>query len=415
MKQKGTGSQGPAGSRSVEQGTKRKQEMKDKYIAKKYWKDVSTPLKNVFEKAAAYEDIINLGVGDPDLTTDPRVTEAAFRDAKAGHTHYTPQRGDVELRRELVYFYREEYGYDLPIDNVMITASGNIGMFYAMQAILDPGDEVIIQSPYYLPYPNQVRLAGGIPLEFDTLEEEDYQFNVERLENMINERTKAIVINSPNNPTGSTLSLETMQKLAQVAEKYDLLVVCDDIYTSFSYQEKFVPFMTLPGMDKRSIAINSFSKDFLMTGWRVGDIVAPKHIIDTIATINEAVTFTPPSVSQRAAIAALRMRHEIQPPVVEEYKKRMYYASQRVNKLRNMHVPYPPKGTFYLFINIKDTGLTSEEVCRRMLEEAHVLMIPGSGFGRCGEGYVRMCCTLPSEELGRAFDRLGKMSLFKVK
>ena len=171
MKRKGAGSQGPAGSRSVEQGTKRKQEMKDKYIAKKYWKDVSTPLKNVFEKAAAYEDIINLGVGDPDLTTDPRVTEAAFRDAKAGHTHYTPQRGDVELRRELVYFYREEYGYDLPIDNVMITASGNIGMFYAMQAILDPGDEVIIQSPYYLPYPNQVKLAGGIPLEFDTLEE----------------------------------------------------------------------------------------------------------------------------------------------------------------------------------------------------------------------------------------------------
>lgn len=387
--------------------------MKDKYIAKKYWKDVSTPLKNVYEMAAAYDDIINLSVGDPDLTTDPRVTEAAFKDAMAGHTHYTPQRGDVELRRELVYFYRDEYGYDLPIDNVMVVASGNIGMFYAMQAILDPGDEVLIQSPYYLPYPNQVKMAGGIPIEFVTKEEEDYQFNVERLESMINERTRAIVINSPNNPTGSTLSLDTMKKLAKVVEKYDLLVVCDDIYTAFSYQEKFVPFMTLPGMDKRSIVINSFSKDFLMTGWRVGNIVAPKNIIDTIATINEAVTFTPPSVSQRAAIAALRMRHEIQPPIIAEYKKRAYYAAERVNALNNMHVIYPPKGTFYLFINIKDTGLTSTEVCKRILEEAHVLMIPGIGFGQCGEGYVRMCCTLPVEELGKAFDRLGKMSLFR--
>ena len=204
-----------------------------------------------------------------------------------------------------------------------------------------------------------MELARGIPVELPTYEEEDFQISTERLESLITERTKAIVINSPSNPTGNCLTMETMEKIAEIALKYDLLVISDDIYTSFSYQREFVPFAAIKGMKERTIILNSFSKNFTMTGWRVGNIIAPDYIISTIQQINENVVFTAPSISQRAALHALRHRKEVQPPMIEEYRRRMFYAAERINNIPNMHVIYPPKGSFYLFINIKDTGLTS--------------------------------------------------------
>ena len=250
-------------------------------------------------------------------------------------------------------------------------------------------------------------------MELPTLEEEDFQINVERLEGLITERTKALVINSPSNPTGNCLTTETMEKIAVIAEKYDLVVISDDIYTAFSYEHPFVPFATMPGMRERTIILNSFSKNFTMTGWRVGNIIAPDYIIKTIQQINENVVFTAPSISQRAAIYALRHRKEIQPAMVEEYRSRMFYAAERINQIPNMHVIYPPKGSFYLFINIKDTGLTSTEVTEEILKEAHVLMLPGNAFGDCGEGYMRIACTVGTDKLKEAFDRIAEMKLFR--
>lgn len=382
--------------------------MKHKFIAKRYWKDQSTAMGQSDVLAKSFDDVIDLSLGDPDLTTDFRIIDAAFADAKAGHTKYTDFRGDPELRQAIIDFYKEEYDMDIVDEEIFVAASGCLAMYLVLEAILDDGDEVILQAPFFTPYPQQVELARGIPIELPTYEEEDFQINVERLESLITERTKALVINSPSNPTGNCLTVETMKKIAEIAEKYDLIVVSDDIYTAFSYQNPFVPFASLPGMQERTIIINSFSKNFTMTGWRVGNIIAPDYIIKIVQQINENVVFTAPSISQRAAIFALHHRDEVQPPMVEEYRKRMFYAAERINAIPKLSVIYPPKGSFYLFINIKGTGLGSVDAADMILREAHVLTLPGNAFGECGEGYVRIACTVGIDTLKEAFDRIEK-------
>ena len=388
--------------------------MKHKFIAKRYWKDQSTAMGQSDVMAKSFDDVINLSLGDPDLITDDIIIEGAFKDAKAGHTKYTDFRGDPELREEICKFYKDEYGMDVKDEEVFVCASGCLAMYLVLEAILDDGDEVIMQAPYFTPYPQQVELARGIPVELPTYEEEDFQIDTGRLESLINERTKAIIINSPSNPTGNCLTVETMEKIAAIAKKHDLIVISDDIYTSFSYQNPFVPIASLAGMKERTIVINSFSKNFTMTGWRVGNIIAPDYIIQIVQQINENVVFTAPSISQRAAIYALRNRDVIQPPMIEEYRKRMFYAAERINEIPKLSVIYPPKGSFYLFMNVKDSGLTSVEACDLILKEAHVLMLPGNAFGNCGEGYVRIACTVNVDTLKEAFDRIEKIKEFQV-
>ena len=387
--------------------------MKHQFIAKRYWKDQSTAMGQSDVMAKSFNDVINLSLGDPDLITHDYIIDNAFADAKRGHTKYTDFRGDPELRQEIINYYKEEYNMDVKDEEIFVCASACLGMYLALEAIIDDGDEVILQAPYFTPYPQQVELARGIPVELPTYEEEDFQINIERLESLITERTKALVINSPSNPTGNCLTVETMEKIAEIAVKYDLVVIADDIYTSFSYQNPFVPFASLPGMQERTIILNSFSKNFTMTGWRVGNIIAPDYIIQVIQQINENVVFTAPSISQRAGIYALRNRKEIQPPMIEEYRKRMFYTAERINQIPKLSVIYPPKGSFYLFMNIKETGLTSVEAADLILKEAHVLMLPGDAFGKCGEGYIRIACTVNVDTLKEAFDRIEKIALFK--
>lgn len=383
--------------------------MKHPFIAKRYWKDQSTAMGKSDVMAKSFTDCINLSLGDPDLITDSLIIEKAFEDAKRGHTKYTDFRGDPQLRQEIAKYYQEDLGMKVEDEEIFVTASACLAMYLALEAILDDGDEVILQAPYFTPYPQQVELARGIPVELPTYEEEDFQINIERLVGLINERTKAIIINSPNNPTGSCLTLETMEKIAEVAEKYNLIVISDEIYTAFSYQHPFISFGSLKGMRERTIILNSFSKNFTMTGWRVGNIIAPDYLIRVIQQINENVVFTAPSISQRAGIYALRHRKEIQPPMVEEYRKRMFYAAERINQIPGLHVLYPPMGSFYLFMNIKDTGLSSEEAAEKILRDAHVLVLPGNAFGRCGEGFVRIACTVGIDVLKEAFDRIEKI------
>ena len=386
--------------------------MKNSMISKKYWKDQTTPMAKVDLIAQKYGDMINLSLGDPDINTPEPIIEKAFEDAKAGHTKYTDFRGDPELREEVRKFYQEEYGMDLSMEEIFISASASLGMFLALTAILDPNDEVILQAPFFTPYPNQVKLAGGIPIQLPTYEEEDFQIDTKRLRALITERTKALVICSPSNPTGNVLSLETMEEIADIANEFDLVVISDEIYTAYSFQAQFVPFASVKDMRKRTITLNTFSKNFLMTGWRIGNVIAPPAVIDAITQANDNIMFTAPSVSQRAALHALRYRKIVQPPIVEEYRKRMFFAAERINRIPNMSVLMPPKGSFYLFINIKKTGLSSQEVVERILEDAHVLTLQGDAFGECGEGYIRICCTVGIQELEQAFQRMERMELF---
>jgi len=362
----------------------------------------------VNELAKKYRDVINLSLGDPDQITDEGIINYAFQEALKGHTKYTDFKGDPELIDEIRKYYKEEYDANLLEEEIMISTSACLGMYLVLESILDDNDEVIIHAPYFTPYFQQIELARGIPIELDTSEEEGYQINVDKLESVITERTKAIIVNSPNNPTGAVFSLDTLNKIADVAVKYDLIIIADEIYGAYAFKEKFISMITIQRIRERLIILNSFSKDYTMTGWRIGNIIAPKEIISTCQLVNENVVFTAPSISQRGAIYALRNRKTIQPPAIKLYKERVMYAANRVKDIPWMSVP-EPKGTFYLFINIKSTGLTSTEVSEIILDKAQVLTIPGNGFGHCGEGYIRIACTVGIKELETAFDRIEKI------
>lgn len=389
--------------------------MENRFLSKRYCgREEDTVIGHVTALARQADDVINLSIGDPDVNTPQQIIDAAFADAKAGYTKYTDCRGYKELRDEIAEYYKDEFDMDIADEEIMVTTSGCMAMSVVLEAILDDGDEVVSQSPYFTIYKTQVELARGKLVELDTFEEERYQVNIERLESCITPKTKAIIINSPNNPSGSCLTVETMKKIAEVAEKHDLVVISDEIYTIYSFDHPFVPFSSLPGMKERTVTINSFSKDYVMTGWRIGAIIAPPQIIDTVRRISENLVFSTPAVSQRAALHALRCRKEVQPALSKIFRERIFYAAERINKIPNMHVIYPPMGTFYLFVNIKDTGLTSEEAAMKIFEETHVVMIPGNGFGRCGEGYLRIACTVDISQLKEAFDRIEKMEIFKA-
>ncbi|SHK32093.1 pyridoxal phosphate-dependent aminotransferase [Paramaledivibacter caminithermalis] len=388
--------------------------MKHRFISKRYWNDISTPMGKIGNFIRKYDNLINLSLGDPDLTTDERIINLAFEDAKNGHTHYTDFLGDIELREEICKYYKNTYSYYVKLEECMITTSGCHGMWLVLESILDDGDEVIIHEPYFTPYPQQIKLARGKPVILETYEEDEFQVDTQRLKGLITNRTKAIIINTPNNPTGTCFSRKTLEAIAKVAIQNDLIIIADDIYTSFSYAEPFIPITTLEGMKERTITIGSFSKDYCMTGWRIGYVLAPSFIIKTMKDVNENNVFTAPSISQRAALHALRLKDEIQPPMVEEYKKRIFYAYERINMIANMSI-LPPRGSLYLFINIKETGLSSMEVADRILHEAHVLVLPGNAFGAFGEGYIRIAVTVGLEQLKEAFDRIENIDIFNKK
>ncbi|WP_334297036.1 pyridoxal phosphate-dependent aminotransferase [Aminipila terrae] len=350
-------------------------------------------------------------MGDPDVTTDMTIIEKTFEDVKNGHTHYTDFYGDKELRQEICKYYEKQYSYSVAVDECMVTTSGCHAMWLVLESILDDGDEVIIHEPYFTPYPQQIELTRGVPVTLETYEEEEFQVNTERMEKLITNRTKAVIINTPNNPTGTCFSKKTLEAIATLAKKYDLLVIADDIYTLFSYSEPFLPITVLENMRERTITIGSFSKDYAMTGWRIGYVIAPDYIIKTMKDVNENNVFTAPSISQRAALHALRNREKIQPKILKEYKKRVMYAYERINKIKNMSV-MTPRGSIYLFVNIKNTGMTCQEVTNLIFEEAHVLVLPGNAFGTCGEGYIRLAMTVGIEKMEEAFNRIERMNIF---
>ncbi len=370
----------------------------------------SSAMAEVTEMAARYGDVINLSIGDPDIPTPRGIIQQVYEDALAGHTKYTDPRGYPELRQAIRDFYREEYGDQVEDQEVFVTASGVVGMYLAMQVLLDPGDEVIIPDPYFTCYADQVQAAGGVPVFLPTREEEGFSIDLERLESLVTPRTKAVLINTPNNPTGACLSRKQLEQLAEFCMKRDLYVVADDIYTNFTYGEPFFPIRALPGMGERTITVNSFSKNFIMTGFRVGNIIAPAPVVRALKQMNEYVVYSAPALSQRGALWALRERARLEPPILQQFRERMEYAAKRINQVGWMTVPVP-QGSIYLFPSIRRTGMTSAQVTRRILEEAHVLVLPGDTFGACGEGYLRIACTVENSVMGEAMDRIAGMSM----
>lgn len=380
-------------------------------VADKYSGNTSTAMGNSGDIKKQHPNLVDFSLGDPDFTTPEIIIDKAFEDAKEGHTHYTNFYGDEELIKEITKFYQEEYDYTIEEEEVFVSTSACHGMWLVLEAILNPGDEVLVAEPYFTPYPSQVEMTGGKPVFVPTYGEDDFKIDPEVLESKITDKTKAMIINTPNNPTGACLDNDTLIEIGNIAEKYDLIIIADDIYTLLSYDYDFVPISTLENFFDRTITLRSFSKDYAMTGWRLGYIVAPDFLTTIIKDINENNVFTAPSISQRAGIHALRHRDEVQQPMIEEFKKRTMYAYERIKDIDNIELS-KPQGTFYLFPSIKKTGLTSQEVADRLLEEAEVLVLPGDAFGASGEGYIRIAVTVGVEEIDKAFNRIEKMSIF---
>ncbi len=382
--------------------------MKHPYIAKRFWNEPPKFVNVDPKELASYDDLIRLSIGDTDIPTDGRIIEKAFADAKAGHTKYTRPAGDMELVNAIIDFYQRDYGMTVQPEEVFVTASSLLGMTLALTAILDPGDEVLLIAPYFSIYKNQVELAGGVAVEVGTRETDGFLPTREAILAAITNRTRAIIVNNPCNPTGAAYDLAAYETIAAIAKEFDLLVLADEIYTQYLYQTKLVPMRSLPGMAQRTITLNSLSKDYLMTGWRVGYIVADPAINRVMCTVNEGITYCAPAISQRAAIQAIALRQDIRAQYVSVYKERVFYAADRVNAISGMSA-ITPGGTFYLFPNIQGTGLTSAAFCDKLLKEAHVLALPGSSFGAAGEGYIRIACTVPQPEMAEAFDRMERV------
>lgn len=379
------------------------------FIAERFRSSGGPGLSLDTEALAKYDDIIDLSIGDTDFTTDSAIIDAAFRDARSGHTHYGNPKGDPELIATYCAAWEEDFGQKLAADHVMVSASSCMGMGLAMMAILDPGDEVIVFSPYFAIYKSQIELAGGVCVEVPTYAGEGYTIDEASLRAAVTPKTKAIIFNNPTNPTGMAYGEDTLRMLARVAEEYDLLIAADEIYTTYLFEGSYVPLRTLSGMEKRTITLNSFSKNFLMTGWRVGMLIAEPEILSVMLNINGSLIYTTPSISQRAALEALRQRARIRETYVAAYRDRIFYSAERIEKIPYLSL-VRPKGTFYLFPGVEKTGLSAPEFCKQLLEKAHILVTPGDAFGSTGAGHIRIACTVDIDKLKVAYDRMEKLS-----
>lgn len=377
-------------------------------IAERFLQPEENLLMEIATLAKKTPNLIDLSIGDPDLITDATIIDAAFADVKAGHTKYTASDGSADFIQTVVDFYQKQYQLTFSPSQVRGTVGALHGMYLALAAIIDPGDEVIIHEPYFSPYKQQVELVGGVPVFIPTFEKDGFQIDVEVLKAAFTEKTRAIIINSPNNPTGAVFSPETFEKIAAVAIEHDLLILSDEVYEAFCFDDTFVPMAAFA--PENTITFSSFSKAFAMTGWRIGYMIAPESINLTAKLINESIAYSAPTPSQRAGIYALNHYDTLVPQVVAVFKERLTYIEQRVAEIPFLSLS-PVKGSMYAFISIKQTGLDSVSFVEKLLKETSVLMIPGKAFGETtGDGYVRLAATQSLDLLKEAFDRIAACS-----
>ena len=378
-----------------------------KFIARNFQNIEPSSMLETNALAKSYNDVINLSIGDPDLNTDKEIIDACYKDLLNGHTHYSNPLGYEDLRKAIIDDYYNEYNIKFNLDEIIITTSATHAMFLVLKALLDKDDEVIIFDPYFSSYSQQIDLNNGKIVTVKTYEENDYQLVKEDIEEKITSKTKAIIINNPANPTGVHYNQESYNILKEIVLKHDLLIIADDIYTILTYEDKFIPINTIKELKNRIITVRSFSKDYCMTGFRIGYILAPSEIINVLNIINEGVVYSPPSVSQRAALYAIQNKKQIQEKIINTFKERINYAYEEINKINFLSCK-KPKGSIYLFVNIKKTNMTSNEFCKWFLEKYHILVLPGNIFGKGGEGYIRIALTVGIDKLKEAFERIRK-------
>jgi aminotransferase len=364
-------------------------------------------IRKFFDIAATMENVISLGIGEPDFTTPQPIIEAGVRSLQQGETHYTSNSGILELRQAIGRNLETLYGVHYDPGNEIITTVGvSEALYLAFTAILDPGDEVIIPTPCFVSYQAEVALAGGVPVEVATTVEENFQPNPEVIAKAITPKTKAILLGYPNNPTGAVASRENLLAIANLAERHDLVVVSDEIYDRLVYNHEHVCFAALPGMHERTLLLGGFSKSYAMTGWRIGYATGPASLIKGLVRIHQYSVMSAPTISQFAALEALRIGEPYVQEMRAEYDRRRKLIHAGMNALG---LPtFEPHGAFYVFPNIQGTGMDDETFAERLLKEEEVAVVPGSSFGDAGAGFVRCSYATNYALLETALEKIGR-------
>lgn len=363
-------------------------------------------IRRFFDIAAEMEDVISLGVGEPDFVTPWSIRESCVYGLEQGYTSYTANRGLLELREEICALQKRNFNIDYdPKTNVLVTVGVSEALDIAMRAILTPGDEILIPEPCYVSYKACASLAGAVPVAVPAKIENNFSITPADLEAHVTHKTKALLIGYPNNPTGAILTKEQLIDIAKFAQEHDLIVISDEIYGDLTYGgERHVCFAGLPGMKDRTILLNGFSKAYAMTGWRIGYAMSNPAIISAMTKIHQYTMLCAPITAQIAAVEALRHGEKYMKKMVSEYDKRRRLI---YDGLTNAGLKcFEPKGAFYIFPDITSTGLTSEEFAEQLLMKEHVALVPGTAFGQCGEGYVRCSYATSVAKISEAIARI---------
>jgi len=379
------------------------------FVAKKILAVPPSGIRRFFDIAATMEDVISLGIGEPDFTTPPAIVRAGIASLESGETHYTSNSGIAELRVALSDHLERLYGlrYD-PDKELLVTVGVSEALYLAFAATIDHGDEVIVPQPCFVAYNPEVVLAGGVPVNVCTRVQDDFQVLAPDVVGALTPRTKAILLGYPNNPTGAVMTRERLLDIAQLAENHDLLVISDEIYDRLVYGVEHTCFATLPGMRERTILLGGFSKAYAMTGWRIGYAAAPAEILGAMRKVHQYTIMSAPTTAQFAALEALRSGEQAVQEMRARYDRRRRLI---VDGLNSIGLPcFEPKGAFYAFPSIAATGMTDEEFSERLIREERVACVPGSAFGACGAGHVRCSYATAYDKIEQALERMGRFA-----
>lgn len=364
-------------------------------------------IRKFFDIVNEMQDAISLGVGEPDFDTPWHIRDEGIYSLEKGRTFYTSNSGLKELRNEIANYMKRTQGisYD-PAHEIIITVGGSEAIDLAFRAMINPGDEVLIPQPSYVSYEPCAILADAVPVIIELKEEDEFRLTAQQLRNAITDKTKILVLPFPNNPTGAIMEKKDLEEIAEVIREKDLYVVSDEIYGELTYKDKHVSIASLPGMQERTILINGFSKAYAMTGWRLGYACAPKAIMEQMIKIHQFAIMCAPTTSQYAAVEALRNGDDDVKGMRESYNQRRRFLMHAFAKMGLQC--FEPYGAFYVFPCIKEFGLSSEEFAERLLREEKVAVVPGTAFGDCGEGFLRISYAYSLENLKIALEKIEK-------
>ena len=363
-------------------------------------------IRKFFDIANEMDDVISLSVGEPDFHTPWHIREAGIESLEKGRTSYTPNRGFLRLRAEISNFLERHYTvkYD-PQTEILVTVGGSEAIDLGVRSLINPGDEVLIPEPSFVCYVPITEMAGGVPVIIETKPENKFRLTAQELEEKITDRTKLLIMPYPNNPTGAVMRRSDLEAIAQVVERHNLLVLSDEIYASLTYgEEPHTAFSALPGMKERTIVVIGFSKSHSMTGWRMGYAAGPQEIISLMTKLHQFAIMSAPTMSQYAAIEAMKNGDDDIAYMREQYDMRRRLI---VDGLNSMGLKcFEPEGAFYVFPSVKSTGLTSQEFCERLIYSKQVAVVPGDAFGDCGEGFVRISYCYSTKHIIEALERM---------